>query len=309
MRTPPRRRPVPVIDPGRGPVVVGGLGGSGTRVVAEIMRHLGVYTGADLNKAGDNKWFTLLCKLPRWDLDQLSPDAPLVGRSLDILERAMTGQFVPRRRDQKAITAVVERCTQWWRRDPLPDDRPGPWLEERAASLRDSSGHAPAGAALWGWKEPNSHLFLEHLRRQFGDRLRYVHVIRHGIYMTQSPNQAQVRRWGPRFGLERLDAPNPVVSLDFWIRANNLAILRGHELPSGQFLLLNYDQLCAAPRENVARFVQFLGLHPPADVVEGLAALPNPPRPTNPLSPDMVRQFGEDRLARVRDLGFPTEGL
>ena len=36
----------PKIDPALGPVVVGGVGGSGTRVVAEIMRHLGVYTGS-----------------------------------------------------------------------------------------------------------------------------------------------------------------------------------------------------------------------------------------------------------------------
>ena len=33
----------------QGPVVVGGVGGSGTRVVEEIMRRLNIYTGSDLN--------------------------------------------------------------------------------------------------------------------------------------------------------------------------------------------------------------------------------------------------------------------
>lgn len=303
----PWRRVVPLIDPARGPIVAGGLGGSGTRVVAEMMRHLDVYTGTDLNKAGDNKWFTLLCKLPRWDLDQAAPEASLVARSLDILERAMTGQLVPRRRDRRAIAAVVARCTEWWCRDPLPDDRPDSWLEDRAASLRDSRRHTPEGAELWGWKEPNSHLLLGHLQGHFGDRLRYVHVIRHGVYMTQSPNQAQVRRWGSNFGLvEGLSSPNPVASLDFWIRANDLAIRRGQEM-SGRFLLVNYDDLCAAPRENVIRFVEFLGLDPPQHLLEKLVSLPNRPRPPSPISPEMSEQFGEERLARVRELGFSTD--
>ena len=66
----------------QGPVVIGGVGGSGTRVVVEIMRRLGVYTGSDLNKAGDNKWFTLLCKLPRWELDPVARrEALLSARS------------------------------------------------------------------------------------------------------------------------------------------------------------------------------------------------------------------------------------
>ena len=67
-----------------GPVVVGGVGGSGTRVVEQMLRQLGVYTGADLNSAGDNRWFTLLCKLPRWDLGSLGPDSEVAahwGRS------------------------------------------------------------------------------------------------------------------------------------------------------------------------------------------------------------------------------------
>lgn len=36
------------------PVAIGGVGGSGTRVVAEIVRSLGYYLGGDLNSANDN---------------------------------------------------------------------------------------------------------------------------------------------------------------------------------------------------------------------------------------------------------------
>lgn len=37
------------------PVVVGGVGGSGSRVVAEMLETLGLFIGDDLNDARDNK--------------------------------------------------------------------------------------------------------------------------------------------------------------------------------------------------------------------------------------------------------------
>jgi len=306
----PGRTGGPILDPASGPVVVGGLGGSGTRVVAEMLRHLGVYTGADLNRAGDNEWFAFLCKLPRWDLEEAGPDAAALAGCLDLLERAMTGQVGPDRADRRTIRAVLERCRSWADgEERLPDDRSLDWLRARVASLGRSRRDTPTRAAAWGWKEPNSHLFVPQLRRRFGDRLRYVHVIRNGLYMAQSTNQSQVRRWGPGFGIPgATPSPDPVASLDFWIAANRLAISRGRAMPAGTFLLLNHDDLCASPEEGVARFLGFLGLDPPARVVEQLVGLPNPPKPPPLTAEEMIRQFGVDRLAQVRALGFPAAG-
>ncbi len=49
-----------------GPVFVGGVGGSGTRVFAQILQGLGVQLGPCLNDALDNLWFTSLLKRPEW---------------------------------------------------------------------------------------------------------------------------------------------------------------------------------------------------------------------------------------------------
>ena len=46
------------------PVVVGGIGGSGTRVIAEMLVELGCHIGDDLNKSLDNLWFVLLFNYP-----------------------------------------------------------------------------------------------------------------------------------------------------------------------------------------------------------------------------------------------------
>ena len=43
-------------------VIVGGIGGSGTRLIAMILASLGLNIGNDLNEAYDNLTFTLLFK-------------------------------------------------------------------------------------------------------------------------------------------------------------------------------------------------------------------------------------------------------
>ena len=42
------------------PVAIGGVGGSGTRLIAQILHEAGFYLGDDLSYAIDNLWFTLL---------------------------------------------------------------------------------------------------------------------------------------------------------------------------------------------------------------------------------------------------------
>ena len=44
------------------PIAVGGIGGSGTRLIADCLRELDLFIGGDLNPAYDNLWFTLLFK-------------------------------------------------------------------------------------------------------------------------------------------------------------------------------------------------------------------------------------------------------
>ena len=76
-----------------GPLVIGGVGGSGTRVVVEIAARLGVYTGADLNASGDNLWATLLLRRPAWYLEHLHDGDDEIDVALTILDEAMNGRL------------------------------------------------------------------------------------------------------------------------------------------------------------------------------------------------------------------------
>ena len=71
-----------------GPVVVGGIGGSGTRVITQILSGLGYYMGGDLNESEDFLGYTLLFKRKRWFLDKRF-NKEEIFRGLSVLKKLM----------------------------------------------------------------------------------------------------------------------------------------------------------------------------------------------------------------------------
>ena len=228
--------------------------------------------------------------------------APSCVRSSCSSRRCKACSFLP----ERTVRSSPRLLTVAWLgpdRETSPTTCPRLGCERFQRACSGQEHMVPEGARRWGWKEPNSHLFLAQLQTHFGDRLRYVHVIRNGVYMAYSANQSQVRRWGRQFDIEA-DIDPPVASLDYWIRSNELAIDRGRAMKPGSFLLVNHDQLCESPREQVTRLVDFLGIRASQEELEELIALPQPPKPVGISHQRMITEFGEERLARVRALGF-----
>jgi hypothetical protein len=80
-------------------------------------------------------------------------------------------------------------------------------------------------------------------------------------------------------------------------------------MPKGTFLLVNYGDLCRSPRKEVRRLVEFLGIETPEETMEELMAFPNPPLALEFSLEQMRLEFGDERLAKVRALGFSLHGL
>mgnify|MGYP004007565703 CR=1 FL=1 len=78
---------------GRSPVAIGGIGGSGTRLIASVLRDIGFFLGADLNEASDNLWFTLLFK--RMELWPLEENKEEISRALAIFLNLMNRLHIP----------------------------------------------------------------------------------------------------------------------------------------------------------------------------------------------------------------------
>ena len=120
------------------PIAVGGVGGSGTRLVAELLTSLGVFMGGDLNDAGDNLWFTLLLKRP--ELVDKSRQEEL-RRAFVVFEKVMA--------ERRILTPAEESYVRLLAADDRPPQT-AEWLAERAASLGAFPRSHRALQSPWG---------------------------------------------------------------------------------------------------------------------------------------------------------------
>ncbi len=283
------------------PIVIGGAGGSGTRVVAQMLRDLGVYLGADLNPALDNLWFTVLFRKPVWFRRLYGSRDEAIHYRLHRFAQAMQGHN-PNVIDMYIFTrAAIHIAFQ---------DRH--W--KHARFLRCIPSFARAGRidladyAGWGWKEPNAHLYLDLLAEHFPN-LHYIHTIRHGLDMAYSANQRQVQRWGAQLGITppRNAADVPRASLEFWVQANQAAIKTARERLGERFLLLNFDALGRDPAPHVTQLLTFLGLDPAAADLDHFTSLPQLPKSVGRYRDHDLSVHDPAMLQAVRDLGFEVD--
>lgn len=282
-------------------IAVGGLGGSGTRVIARMLQMLDIYVGGSLNSKLDNLWFTLLFKRPTWFRTMPEPDDFFFALSMfrRAMEDGLAGNL-PREAEERLRTIKVEAR------------RTGESLGLTATTLEEflySRGYDRRRFRGWGWKEPNTHVFLPQIAAAIPN-LKYVHVIRNGLDMAFSSNQQQLANWGALIGRVEVDGVrlSPKMALDFWITANRRATDIGNVLGPDMFHLLNYDRLCANPEEEIRGLLRFLrldGHDADPDLLKQIIAPVSVGRFRN--HPD--HGFTPDQLEAVRELGFTDTGL
>lgn len=228
---------------GCAPIAVGGVGGSGTRLVAQILRSRGVYLGCDLNDAGDTLWFTLLFK--RREILQCD------DLEFDLLTRTLEAGL----RANAPLTPQAFELLDRLSRQDRPQHSAG-WLRQRVDSLIQAA-RGPVGQQRWGWKEPNTHMVIERLWQRWPD-IRYVHVVRHGLAMANSRNQNQLQLWGK----DVLGEDGPVTSarsLSYWCKVHQRmqsTLARNAE----RMFWLDYDTLCRDPGPALEELCAFLEL-------------------------------------------------
>lgn len=231
------------------PVAVGGIGGSGTRIVAGILQDLGVFIGGDLSVALDNLWYALL--FGRRDV-LLDPEG--TDRLIRLFFRQMSD---PRPLDAEETTLIEALATQ--NRIQHGHEDLANWAESLTAHSRTGK---PARA--WGWKVPYTHVLIDRLL-QADPELRYIHITRNGRDMAFSRNQNQLMKWGPVF-LNRDVRGNPRDSLAFWCAVHRRMTRLSTAFP-GRIHELDYDRLIRDPGAELEAMFAFLGIVPPAGQV------------------------------------------
>ncbi len=257
------------------PVVVGGLGGSGTRVVARLLEELGFFIGSDLNESLDNLWFTILFKRPAWYARPSTRQRRAEAAVGPFVRKMTTGLRLTPRELGTVVGATAAVALRG--HDHVGSGRGLRWPAGRAVSLVAGRGHDPAGYVGWGWKEPNSHILLAELAASIPG-MRFIHVVRDRDQVAAGRNQTQRMIWSRHLGLAPAghQAADPQAAVRFWALANERTIELGERLLGDRFLVVDVNRLCAESDSELGRLVAFLGLRVEPDAWERLLAIPDP---------------------------------
>jgi hypothetical protein len=197
------------------PVVIGGVGGSGTRVFAQLLQDLGFDMGSDLNESLDDLGFTALFKR-----SSLWPICDHINDLSHALQIYLTSRGTPTPKftseaEQKARTRQLIAS--------ISSD--APWLESGSIEqrLKGLCEISPI-SSLWGWKEPNTHIFLPFLLQAMPN-LTYIQIVRDGRDMAHSANKNQLALWGNLFMPGQcVDKACPQDAFNYWCAAHQRVI-------------------------------------------------------------------------------------
>ena len=232
------------------PVVVGGVGGSGTRVIARLLSDAGVDMGSDLNGSLDDLTFTALFKRK-----QLWPLAAHISELTVLLQTYLSARGHPTP-PQTTPEQHARRARRVLESIGLEDS----WVEAGTLEERRKTLVQVAQASgSWGWKEPNCHIFLPYLLQALPN-MKYIHVLRNGLDMAFSTNQNQLSMWGP-FVLGRpVDNDSPGDSFAYWCKVHS-QLLQYHQTASDRILLLRLEMVLEQPGEAMAVISKFLNIN------------------------------------------------
>ncbi len=282
------------------PVIVGGLGGSGTRLVADLLIRCGFDMGAVLNGPLDNLLFTTLFKRVEWYRDATDQD---VNDRIHLFTKLSVAE---------PLTLEERLSFERLLREPEASNRlVVDSFGSRLSAAFTGSVDASRPVENWGFKEPISHVFLKHLHAYY-PAMRYIHVVRHGLDMAFSSNVQQLDNWRRLCGMqdELTNEAVPTLQLEYWIRANAAAEKLGESLLEDRFLLLNYDSLCSTAEPGVKRLLEFLRVDTrerEREHLETLCALPRLPASHGRYRRHDLRVFARDQIDAVRRWGFEVE--
>jgi Sulfotransferase family len=230
------------------PLIIGATGGSGTRVVARLTRHVGYDLGRHLNDADDALAFHTFHD--RW-----------INRFMAAQDRSATGSIRFGQSLPVLLAAATVAGGDRGKHIPLSQKE----AAQMAADFQEAVDQHIARSATkkgmrWGWKAPRSIYLLPFLYAQYPG-LKFIHVLRDGRDMAFSKNQNQLRKHGPKVlsWHERWFNAEPIRSILLWARVNIGAAEFGENRLSEAYLAVRFEDLCAKPAETTARIMRFLG--------------------------------------------------
>ncbi len=244
--------------------------------------------GNDLNIPNDNLLFTFLFK--RFEVLSITDDE--FEALLKIFIKTMFGDQIDATELAK-INHIAESHKNVF---------PGRWIKNRLSAFA-ASGSTATDVKNWGWKEPNTHIVIDRLQR-FLPNMKYIHVVRNGLDIAHSKNQAQPGLWGQHFlGTAYNGSPN--YSLKYWCHAHR-RVLALAESMRDRLLWVKFDDLCLEPEKGIKQILEFLNIEITCNRFETLVRLINVPQSIGRFKKYGTDIFDPADVGFVRRLGFDT---
>lgn len=206
---------------GEAPIVIGGTGGSGTRVVQAILENAGVFMGENLNVSKDAMDFEPF-------LDATINPVLEVTHSLHYQPEAL-----PEKLREKAQSELQKIARGYIRGKPKQAER-------------------------WGWKNPRAMYLLPLIHAVF-PKMHFIHVVRDGRDMAFSRNQHQRdKHYASLFGMPVEE--EALGSIALWTEANLGAATWAEQFMPERYTRLRFEDLCGRPEKEISFLLDVLGL-------------------------------------------------
>jgi len=221
-------------------IAIGGIGGSGTRAVAELFEKMGYFIGYDLNRAKDNLLYTLLFK--RKDILVLPKNE--LKKRLNFFYKYSSTSYKISENEKKWLFKLAEKNNIKHSKE---------WLMQRVEVCINTICQSHNN---WGWKEPNTHVIIDKILELSLD-IKFIYVYRNGLDMAFSSNQNQLEFWGNIFLNEHTLEINAKNSLKYWCEVHERMLRLQKNYPENIYML-NLDTMCIDTNEELKKLFYFL---------------------------------------------------
>lgn len=221
------------------PIVIGGIGGSGMRVLVLIFEKLNIYMGrGHLDETLDDTYYTFIFKR------QIKLSSEQFKQYLQIYLSLHLGAFESTKKNISLINKIYKMKTP----QVNSCDKHKIYEQIKAGGTQIIS----PGTVKWGWKEPNSYVYLDKLIKYLPN-IKYIHVMRNGLDMVFNCNQNQVMFW-ENHSREKL---TPSIILNYWVNTQKRMKNLRKKYPKN-ILIISYEEFCERPEEFLRKIFKFI---------------------------------------------------
>lgn len=222
------------------PIIVIGMHRSGTSLVTELLRELGVHIGMKLDNHNESECFKRINQHLLQDQDAYWSD-PL--------------SFVSQLDSDKFVETSAKRALELFDK----------WKECYGQIGSDQ---------LWGWKDPRNTLTLPIWLKLFPEA-KVIHVVRNGIDVAISLRKRDLISWllsilrARRGNYKRLTSPTIVPAYRLW--EEYLQIGLSLESLCASCLRLRYEDITSHPRRQIGALCDFLAIDVTDEIIASLS--------------------------------------